>query len=90
MKILTGAELKFAAWNKVPVHYVEKYFNPMDRHMNFSGKCVMEKAPVGFYIGNSDIDPNTIPDSSLAEGEFPEGTWKVCRVAGKSYSKKRK
>jgi len=84
-RILTGAELRFAAENKVPVFYEEKYYNPDDRHMNFHGKCVMEKAPSGYYIGKSDISPDEFEPDALVEGVFPEGTFRVAAVAGKQY-----
>lgn len=85
-KTLTGSELRFAAENQIPVFYEEKYHSPEDRHMNFRGKCVMEKAPSGFYIGNADIDPDDYSDNQSVEGEFPEGIFRVSAIAGARYS----
>jgi hypothetical protein len=84
-KVLTGSELKFAALNNIPVHYKETYVNPHDRHMNFNGVCVMEKAKVGYYIGNADINPSDYSPSDKVEGEFPEGTFAVYGVEGQTY-----
>ncbi len=85
VRTLTGKELRYAAAHKVAVHYEEKYRNPQDRHMNFKGTCVMQEARQGFYIGNSDIDPDEFKDGQLVEGDFPEGTFKVCALPGKIY-----
>jgi len=84
--ILTGAELKFAALNKIPVFYIETYVNPHDRHMNFKGKCTMEKAKIGYYIGNADINPADYKSTELVQGEFPEGTFAVHALVSRKYS----
>ena len=76
-RTLTGKELRFAAKHRIPVRYIERYDNPQDRHMNFNGICVMEPAKVGFYIGNSDIDPSAYKDDEPVEGTFEEGTFAV-------------
>ena len=86
-KVLNGKELQFAAKNKLPVFYVEHYDNPMDRHMNYNGICVMEKARIGYYIGNSDIDPKEFRNDELVSGEIPDGgTYTVHAVKGVKYS----
>lgn len=82
---LTGKELRFAAENQIPVFYEETYENPQDRHMNFKGVCVMQQANCGYYIGNSDIDPDDYKDDDRVEGEFGEGTFRVCGIVGKNY-----
>lgn len=84
-RILTGAELRQAAKLGIPVIYTETYHNPQDHYMNFHGECVLKKASSGFYIGNSDIDPNEFKDEQLVQGEFPEGTFQVCAAEGQSY-----
>jgi hypothetical protein len=84
--LLTGAELRFAAKHGIPVWYVEKYHNPHDRHMNFNGVSVMKKANAGYYIGNSDIDPDDYTDVQYMAVEFPEGYMEVREVKGQKYS----
>lgn len=62
MKCLTGKELRFAAENNLPVRWVYKEPNPDDKWKNENVVCVMEKANVGYYIGNSDIVPDDYTD----------------------------
>lgn len=83
---MTGAELKFAAANGIPVFYEETYHNPKDEHMNFQAECVMEEAESGYYIGNSDINPDDFADDALCDGEFGEGTFRVSSIPGQRYS----
>ena len=87
-RVLTGAELKFAAKNKKPVYYIECYHNPIDKHMEFKGKCVMKEAQEGYYIGNSDIIPDDFDNKDLVRGEFPEGVFSVHSVSGVRYKGK--
>ena len=82
---LTGAELRFAAQNQIPVYYEEKYLNPEDKHLTHKGKCVMTKAPKGYYIGNSDINPDDFENNQLVQGEFPEGSFRVSKIARQNY-----
>ena len=82
--ILTGKELRFAAENEVPVFYEEDYHDPAIR--GFFGVSVMEKAPVGYYIGDSDINPNEFDDNEVVMGDFPEGKYVVYGVKGHKYS----
>lgn len=89
-RILTGKELKFAAVNGLPVWYEEKYHNPYDKHMNFIGKCIMEEAEVGYYIGNSDIDTDDFQDDDMVSEDFEEGTYKVCAIKGVNYAEGRR
>jgi hypothetical protein len=82
---LTGKELRFAAEREIPVLYEEKYYDPSDRHMNFNGECVMTPANVGYYIGNSDINPQDFDDDEPVAGDFPEGTFRVSAVKNQNY-----
>lgn len=84
-RLLTGKELKIAAEKKLPVRYVESYLNPEDDHMNYDDVCVMEPANMGFYIGNSDIQPNDFKDGQTVSGEFDEGSYGVYAVEGVEY-----
>lgn len=74
---LTGKQLRFAATHGLKVRYVEIYHNPEDKHMNFNADCRMEPAKTGFYIGNSDIEPDDYGDDCPVIGEFPEGIFGV-------------
>lgn len=84
-RLLTGAELRFAIANKLPVFYVETYDNPQDAHMNYKGICKMTPAPVGYYIGQSDIQPSDYRNEDFVESVFPEGSMSVHRVVGIKY-----
>lgn len=84
-RLLTGSELRIAIANKLPVYYVETYDNPQDSHMNYSGVCKITPATVGYYIGNSDIQPEDYRDEDSVESVFPEGSMSVHRVIGISY-----
>ena len=57
----------------------------MDSHMNFNDECVMEKASIGYYIGNSDIVPEEWGDEQAVEGDFPEGTFGAYPANGVDY-----
>lgn len=81
--ILTGKELRFAAENNLPIFYEEDYHDPATR--GFFGACVMEKAPVGYYIGDSDINPDEFTDDEVVMGSFPEGNYTVYGVKGHEY-----
>jgi hypothetical protein len=85
-KLIKGKELRYAAVHGVPVYYVEKYLNPMDTHMNYDGKSMLTKAPYGYYIGNSDIDPDAYGDDEVVSGEFDEGNFFVFKLNGVKYS----
>jgi hypothetical protein len=82
---LTGKELRVAAEKHLPVYYVEEYPNPMDSHMNFHNKCWMKPANAGYYIGNSDINPEYYKDEDIVEGDFLEGTFGVYAIKGIKY-----
>ena len=84
-RVLTGKELKFAAENGLRVRYVEQYLNPYDEHKNEDTVCIMEKANIGYYIGNSDIVPEDYSDDELVSGDFGEGTFAVYAVPGVQY-----
>ena len=87
MKTLTGKELRFAAENGLKVRYVEKYHNPMDKHMNFNSDCSMERIDKdNYYIGNGDICLADYKEDDLAEGDFPEGVFEVKGAKGVKYS----
>lgn len=90
MKALVGRELKVAALKKLKVRYIETYYSPYDSHMNYNHICIMdsvdtEESNQGYYIGNSDIDPDNFEDDDIIEGEFDEGTYGVYPVKGVSY-----
>jgi hypothetical protein len=85
-RLLTGKELKFAAKNKIPVWYTERYFNQQDQHLNFHKEVVMEKAQGdSYYIGNSDITPNDYRDEDPVDSEFDEGVFSVRAAPGQNY-----
>lgn len=81
-RVLTGKELKIAAEKRLKVYYIEHYYNPLDKHLNFKGECYLEKANIGYYVGNSDINPEDFKDGALVMGDFFEGYYEVC-VASK-------
>ena len=85
MKALTGKQLRIAAEKGLKVKYIEHYYNPMDSHMNYNDIYVMTKANTGYYIGNSDIDPEEWDEDQEVEGDFPEGTFGVYAVKGIKY-----
>ena len=76
-RLLTGKELKFAAANKIPVWYEEIYDNPFNKHYTFKGKSIMEEAGTGYYIGNSDIEPDLFVDDEEIFCNFEDGTYAV-------------
>lgn len=88
-KTLTGRELRIAAEKKLKVRYVEEYYSPEDRHMNYNGDCVMSKCDSdpdnSYYIGNSDISLDDYEDDAEVIGDFPEGTFEVRRAKGVKY-----
>ena len=84
-QLLTGRQLRIAAEKKLKVRYVENYYSPYDEHMNFDDECVMEEAVIGYYIGNSDIEPEDFSDDEFVGGDFPEGTFGVYAVEGVKY-----
>lgn len=85
-ELMNGAELRFAARNKLAVYYVEMYDNPSDKHMNFRGKCFMTKiSGDSYYIGNSDIDVSEYKDTEFVNGDFPEGDYAVYKINGIKY-----
>lgn len=88
--LLTGKELKIAAEKGLKVRYIEQYYNPQDRHMNFNADCVMEKCnncedEDSYYIGNSDIDLYQYAYNERVCGEVDEGTFEVRRAKGVKY-----
>lgn len=85
-RILTGKELRYAADNGLQVHYVEEYHDPHCVGMNYNGVCVMEKAPNGYYIGQSDIQPEFFADDDEVHEVFDEGEFTVYAVDGVNYS----
>lgn len=82
-RILTGKELRYAAENDIPVFYEEDYH---DSSQGFYGVSRMEKAPVGYYIGDSDINPDEFTDDEVVMGNFPEGSFTVYEVKGNKYA----
>ncbi len=80
---LIGSELRVAAIKKLPVRYIERYYDPSQPW--YDETVIMEKANVGYYIGPSDIDPNEFGDDDRVAGEFPEGNFEVCHVSGVKY-----
>ena len=85
MRLLTGKELRFAAENRVPVHYIEKHYNPMDKHMEYDGVCIMEPAIIGYYIGNTDIEPDYWENDVFVQEDFDAGIFSVFAVPGEKY-----
>lgn len=84
-RLLTGRELRVAAKKKLKVRYVETYHNPHDSDKDYDSICVMEEANVGYYIGNSDIEPDVFSDSEDVQGDFDEGTYAVYAVDDVEY-----
>lgn len=84
-RVLTGKELKVAAKKGLRVRYVESYFDPQEKHRRYNKICKMEKAKVGYYIGNSDIDPDEYLDRQLVAGDFGDGLFGVYAVEGVKY-----
>jgi hypothetical protein len=87
-RLITGKELKYAAAHMLRVRYVEQYHNPQDSHMNYDGVCIMKPANVGYYIGNSDIDPSAWSDDDAVTADFGEGVMYVYAVPGVNYGPK--
>lgn len=84
-RTLTGKELRVAGVKHRPVYYIEIH-SGYDSHMDFHGKCYMEKADEGYYIGNSDIMPDIFEDSEEVSGDDGDGTtFRVCAVEGVKY-----
>lgn len=83
MRTLNGKELRFASKKGLKVYYKEIYYNPMED--DYEGECIMEKAKNGYYIGNSDIDPNDFTDDELVYYEFSGGFVSVHEVKGVKY-----
>ena len=84
-RILTGKELRIAGKKHLPVYYIELHPG-YDTHYNFRGKCFLEEANEGYYIGNSDIDPKLWKDNDEVSGDDIDGTtFKVCAVEGIKY-----
>jgi hypothetical protein len=85
-RTLTGKELRVAAEKHLPVYYIETNPNPADSFMNFHDKDFLEKALVGYYIGNSDINPDEFEDDQEVSGEDVDGvTYRVCAIEGINY-----
>ena len=82
-RILTGKELRHAADNGTPVFYEEEYHDPNEK--GFYGETRLEKAPRGYYIGDSDIQPDEFADDEVVMRSFPEGTYTVYEVVGQTY-----
>jgi hypothetical protein len=86
LRPLTGKELKIAAKKGLKVRYVERYYNPMDSHMNYNRICKMTPAAEGYYIGNSDIEVDCWKDDDIIDFiEFGEGDFGVYAVPGTKY-----
>jgi len=86
-ELINGQDLKFAAKNKLPVYYVEEYYDPQKKHMNFRGKCILKRIRgTSYYIGKSDIDLSEYTDTAYVHGEFAEGNFAVYKVIGIKYN----
>jgi len=85
-RILTGKELRIAIAKRLKVHYTEKYYSPLDKHLNFKGECILEKAKIGYYIGNSDIDPADYKNDDDVAGEIYGGYFEVCTASKVKYT----
>lgn len=81
---LTGAQLRYAIANKLPVRYVEKHHDPREWGRNYSEDTCMVPAKVGVYIGPSDLDPDDFKDGDPVYGECPEYIWAVYPASGKT------
>jgi hypothetical protein len=85
-RVLTGKELRVAGEKHLPVYYIEVY-SGYDSHMDYRGKCYMEPANTGYYIGNSDIDPGIYEDNDEVSGTDMDNTsFKVCAIGGVVYA----
>lgn len=84
-EILKGKQLRFAAKNRVPVFCVEHYYSAFEPDRVFCGQCIMEPAKNGFYIGNTDIDPNLFGDDDLVDVDFGDGYLVVYAIAKEKY-----
>jgi len=82
-RILTGKELRYAADNGIPVFYEEEYHDPNQK--GFYGETRLDKAPRGYYIGDSDIQPDEFADDEVVMRDFPEGSYTVYEVVGQTY-----
>ena len=82
---MTGRELRFAAEHKLPVFYVLEHFNPNNKDKNFRGPVTLEKASVGYYIGDYDIDSDQFENDQIVEESFDEGTYEVFGIKGIRY-----
>ena len=87
-RILTGKELRVAIKYRRDVFYFEHHHDPRDAHKNFNGRCVLKKATVGYYIGNSDIDPDEWDDDEPVTGDFNEGWFAVYAFPFTKYSER--
>lgn len=84
-RLLTGKELRFAAQYGLPVYYQELNENPMKKHKNYKSVCIMEKANIGHYIGNSDIDVDAFEDDEIVKDYYSEVHIAVYAVKGVIY-----
>ena len=84
-RVLIGKELRIAGEKHLPVYYIEIH-SGYDSHMDYRGKCFLEKANEGYYIGNSDIDPKLWEDNDEVSGDDIDGTtFKVYAIEGIIY-----
>lgn len=87
MKLITGKELKFAAQNKIPVFYEERFYNPKYKYAEFNNITTMTKAiSSGYFIGSSDIDPDEWDDNDYVHGHTDEGFINVYKIKGLKYT----
>lgn len=84
-QILTGREVKFAAENKLPVYCELIYFSLYDKHKNVRKKCIMEKAPIGYFIASTDINPDEYKQDEYVFADFSDGTLTVRSIPGIIY-----
>lgn len=82
-KILTGKQLREKIAKKERVWYREVYDNPHDKHLDYDGPASLEEAHCGYYIGNSDIEPDDYADDEAVSGETHSSCYGVYELIEK-------
>lgn len=81
--LLTGRELKIAAERGLRVKYRRYGYDPQTPDMRWTGK--MEKAKYGYYIADSDIDPDMFEDDEKVRYDDVDSYIGVYKVKGVNY-----
>lgn len=84
-RVLTGAELRYAAENRLPVRYVQSPYDPNE--LGFDDVVVMEPAQFGYYIGPGDIDPEDFEPADVIRFDLDTCWIAVYAAPGVTYTR---